>query len=408
MKITAITPYLVRASERESGPADRPRGRNWLFVQVQTDAGISGVGEGGGWPELVEVGVREVAPLLIGDDPRSPERVWLKIYDALHGHGLTGAVRGGVLSAIDTALWDIKGKALGVPVHELLGGAMRDRIRVYGHASTVEQAQVLLEAGYTAFKCSPSVKVIAELRRAVGDDVEIGLHGHGEFSVHAAVRLAQAAEQYRPAFFEEPTSPDRPDEMAAVAQKVSVPLAAGERLFHKWSAYQRVDRPLSAGDHPARRRDRAEEGQRHRRRGRCVARASRRVGRPDRGDGQHPRDGHHRQLPLSRAQAPRRALAPYGRAGRGRSHGRPHSAADGARPRRRARPRRGRPLSGRTGHRPLHLPHPHPGADQPLEQLTRRLSLSEERAEERAEWAQPGVTKGAMARAAARMWRVEL
>jgi galactonate dehydratase len=240
MRITSITPYLVRASAQESGPTDRPRGRNWLFVQVQTDAGISGVGEGGGWPELVEVGVREIAPLLIGDDPRSPERVWLKIYDALHGHGLTGAVRGGVLSAIDMALWDIKGKALGVPVHELLGGAMRDRIRVYGHASTVEQAQVLLEAGYTAFKCSPSARVIAELRRAVGDDVEIGLHGHGEFSVHAAVRLAQAAEPYRPAFFEEPTSPDRPEEMAAVAQKVSVPLAAGERLFHKWSAYQLI------------------------------------------------------------------------------------------------------------------------------------------------------------------------
>ena len=240
MKITAITPYLVRATEREGGAADRPRGRNWLFVAVETDDGVTGVGEGGGWPELVEAGVREVTPLLLGDDPLAAERTWLKIYDALHGHGLTGAVRGGVLSAIDMALWDIKGKALGVPVYQLLGGAVHDRIRVYGHASTVEQAEVLMEAGYTAFKCSPSARVIAELRRAVGDEVEIGLHGHGEFTVHAAVRLAQAAEEFRPAFFEEPTNPDRLDEMTAVAQKVTVPLAAGERLFHKWSAYEMI------------------------------------------------------------------------------------------------------------------------------------------------------------------------
>jgi galactonate dehydratase len=240
MKITDIKTYLVRASEREGGVADRPRGRNWLFVAIHTDAGLVGYGEGGGWPEVVEVGVRDIAPLLIGEDPAAIERLWLKVYDALHGHGLTGAVRGGVISGIDMALWDIKGKALGVPVYELLGGAVHDRIRVYGHASTVAAARELVDAGYTAFKCSPSASVIAELRGAVGDAVEIGLHGHGEFTVHAAVRLARESEQYRPAFLEEPTNPDRLEELVAVAAKVDVPLAAGERLFHKWSAYEMI------------------------------------------------------------------------------------------------------------------------------------------------------------------------
>jgi galactonate dehydratase len=238
MHITEVTTYLVRAAE--PGRSDRPGGRTWLFVAVHTDTGLVGVGEGGGWPEVVQTGVKAITPLLIGENPLAIERLWLKIYDSLHGHGLTGAVRGGVQSAIDMALWDIKGKALGVPVHELLGGRVHDRIRVYGHANTVAQARELVEAGYTAFKCGPSARTIAELRGAVGDDIEIGLHCHGELTVHAAVRLARAAEPYRPAFLEEPTHPDELAALVAVAEKVDVPLAAGERLFHKWSFYDLI------------------------------------------------------------------------------------------------------------------------------------------------------------------------
>ena len=238
MKITEIRTYLVRANA--GGVAERPRGRNWLFVAVHTDAGIVGYGEGGGWPEVVEAGVREIAPLLIGEDPFPIERLWLKIYDALHSHGQTGVVRGGVQSAIDIALWDIKGKALGVPVYELLGGAVRERVRVYGHASTPELAQELVAEGFTAFKCHPAARTLAELRAAVGDGIEIGLHGHGEFTVHAAVRIAHDAEPYRPAFFEEPTHPDDTEALAAVAAKVAVPLAAGERLASKWAMYDLI------------------------------------------------------------------------------------------------------------------------------------------------------------------------
>ena len=102
MKITEIKTYLVNANRGPSG--DRPRGRNWIFCRSGTDAGIHGVGEGGGWPVIVKHGVDEVAPLLIGENPYDIERLWLKVYDVLHGHGLTGSVRGGVISAIDTAL----------------------------------------------------------------------------------------------------------------------------------------------------------------------------------------------------------------------------------------------------------------------------------------------------------------
>lgn len=238
MKITDIHTYLVRAND--GGVAERPRGRNWLFVTVHTDAGIVGYGEGGGWPEVVATGVREIAPLLIGEDPFHAERLWLKLYDALHSHGQTGAVRGGVQSAIDIALWDIKGKALDVPVYQLLDGAVRDRVRVYGHASTPELAQALVAEGFTAFKCSPSAPILGELRAAVGETIEIGLHGHGEFTIHAAVRIAHDAERYRPAFFEEPTHPDDTAALAAVAAQVTVPLAAGERLASKWAMYDLI------------------------------------------------------------------------------------------------------------------------------------------------------------------------
>jgi galactonate dehydratase len=172
---------------------------------------------------------------LAGEDPFQTERLWLKVYDVLHGHGLTGSVRGGVISAIDMALWDIKGKALGAPVYELLGGKVRDRIRIYGHANTVERGQELLDRGYTAFKCGPHPQTLMQMRQAFGYEVEIGVHCHGEFSPGGALQLARAVEPYRPAFLEEPTSPDDLDALCWLAGRTTVPLASGERLFSKWS-----------------------------------------------------------------------------------------------------------------------------------------------------------------------------
>ncbi len=242
MKITDLKTFLVGAIEGDY--SDRPRGVNWLFVKIYTDEGITGVGEGGGWPAVVEKAIHELKHFLVGENPFDIERLWHKLYFAIHGHGVTGAVRGGAISAIDTALWDIKGKALGVPVYELLGGKMRDAVPVYGHASTPEEAEQLIEAGYKAFKCSPSVETLRNLREAVGYEVEIGVHCHGNMSPASAIQLGKAIEPYRPIFFEDPVIPEDIDAMAKVAEKVAVPLATGERFATKWAFTELLARKL--------------------------------------------------------------------------------------------------------------------------------------------------------------------
>lgn len=242
MKITDIKTYLVNANE--SKRAERPRGRNWLFVKVFTDGGVTGVGEGGGWPFLVAQGIEELKYFLIGENPFEIERLWLRLYDLLHGHGATGAVRGGIISGIDMALWDIKGKALGVPVYELLGGKLRDAIPVYGHASTPEAAKSLLDRGYKAFKCAPSADVLKRLRETIGYEAEIGVHCHAEFTPGAAIQLGNACEPYRPIFLEDPVTPENIEAFAKVAAKVNIPLATGERFAAKWSFTELLARNL--------------------------------------------------------------------------------------------------------------------------------------------------------------------
>ena len=256
MKITAVKTFLVNAdnginfgAKPGAGPkprTGRPRGRNWLFVKVFTDEGISGVGEGGGWPELVEKAIEELSYFIIGENPFDTERLWLRLFDLLHGHGDTGSVRGGAISAIDMALWDIKGKALGVPVYELLGGRLRDKIQVYGHADTPQAAETLLASGYKAFKCGPSAATLKALREAVGYDIEIGVHCHAEFTPAAAIRLGREIEQYRPMFLEEPVMPENIEAFAKVAANVSLPLATGERFGNKWALSELLSRNLIA------------------------------------------------------------------------------------------------------------------------------------------------------------------
>lgn len=230
--------YLVYAATgKVSG---NPRSRVWLFVEVSTDDGITGVGEGGGWSFITEKALQELKPFLIGDDPFNSERIWYKLTSAQigWGHYPTGALQGGVLTAVDLALWDIKGKALGKPVHALLGGTFRERIQVYGHASTPERAQQLVERGYKAFKCevnSPrDAEKVGKLRDAVGYDVKIGLHAHCQFTPSEAIQVGKACERFQPMFFEEPVPYENVDDLAKVAAAVDIPIAAGERLFSKW------------------------------------------------------------------------------------------------------------------------------------------------------------------------------
>src|SRR5215472_8974786 len=229
MKITDITTFLVDASSPGGWGA-----RNWCFVEVETDEGIVGLGEASGWPRVIQTAIQDQAPILVGEDPGRIERLWQKMFLATMGHGMTGIVGAGAMTGIEIALWDILGKKLGVPVCDLLGGRCHDRVRVYAHASTVERGQELITRGYTALKAgslSRPVEVVHELRRALGDDVDlcIDVHGPPWFSVPDAIRVGQALEEYDLLFYEDPVPPENVDALAKVAAGINLPLACGER-----------------------------------------------------------------------------------------------------------------------------------------------------------------------------------
>jgi galactonate dehydratase len=237
MKITKLETFLVK-----------PR---WLFLKVHTDAGLVGLGEPilEGRARTCAEAVKEIEPYLIGKDPRMVVHHWQAIYR--HAFYRGGPILTSALSGIDQALWDIKGKALGVPVHELLGGPTRRRVRVYAHASTPEKIKELIGRGFTAFKTMPAkrrpsryvespaevrhaAESFAELRKTAGDDVDIAIDFHGATSPALAKVLIKALEPYAPMFIEEPINCQNHDVMAEIARSTHLPIATGERVFTKW------------------------------------------------------------------------------------------------------------------------------------------------------------------------------
>ena len=237
IRITRLETFLVK-----------PR---WLFLKVHTDAGVVGLGE-----PIVEgraltcaEAVREIEPYLLGKDPRRVVHHWQAIYR--HAFYRGGPVLTSALSGIDMALWDIKGKALGVPIYELLGGPTRDRIRVYAHARTPERLLELKARGFTAFKTGPAkrrpsryietpaevayaAEKFGELRKAAGNDIDIGIDFHGAISPATAKLLIKALEPHQPMFIEEPCQAQNHDVMADIARGTHLPIATGERVFTKW------------------------------------------------------------------------------------------------------------------------------------------------------------------------------
>jgi galactonate dehydratase len=237
IKITKLETFLVK-----------PR---WLFLKIHTDAGITGLGEPitEGRALTCAQAVKELEPNLIGKDPRQVVHHWQAIYR--HAFYRGGPILTSALSGVDMALWDIKGKALGVPVYELLGGPTRNRVRVYAHASTPELMKQKLAQGFTAFKTGPAKKrparyietlaavhyaaeKFAELRKTVGDDSDIGVDFHGNISPALAKLLIKALEPYQPMFIEEPCQAQNHDVMAEIARGTHLPIATGERVFTKW------------------------------------------------------------------------------------------------------------------------------------------------------------------------------
>lgn len=245
MKITAIKTYLMHAGVAGGGWQKR----NWLFVKVFTDEGIYGVGEASGWPRVVETAIHDLTPLLIGEDPFAIEKLWQKLFIAMMGHGMTGIVGGGALTGIEMALWDIKGKALGVPVYELLGGKIRDTIRLYTHAHTPERSLELVERGFTGIKTggvTDPLQRVRRIREAVGPDVDImaDVHGPPWLTVGDAIRLGKALEEYDLLFYEDPVAPENIENIARVAQAVNLPIAAGERHATIYGVRELIEREI--------------------------------------------------------------------------------------------------------------------------------------------------------------------
>jgi galactonate dehydratase len=232
---------------------------NWLLVRISTDEGPVGWGEASlhGAMDSVETAVHEFGTHLIGQDPAGPERHWHRLYNAWRWRG--GAVFMSALAGLDLALWDLEGKRLGVPVHRLLGGAHRDRLRVYashwiGSSDSPEQAYELakeaVRRGFTGFKCGPlswdqlrageasaisrAVEVVAAAREAAGPEVEIFIECSELLSPRLAVRLDDALAPYRPGWFEEPIPFENARAMAQLQRDLRTPIATGERLLSRF------------------------------------------------------------------------------------------------------------------------------------------------------------------------------
>lgn len=237
LKVTKLETFLVK-----------PR---WIFLKVHTDAGIVGLGEPllEGRAKTCAEAVNEIAPYLVGKDPRRVVHHWQAIYR--HAFYRGGPILTSALSGIDQALWDIKGKALGVPVYELLGGPTRSRIKVYGRASRPKDVQRRVQEGFTSLKTGVAkerparivetpgfVKYAAErfasLREAAGPDIDIAIDFHGAISPQTAKLLIKALEPYQPFFIEEPVQCQNVDVMAEIARGTFLPIATGERIFTKW------------------------------------------------------------------------------------------------------------------------------------------------------------------------------
>ena len=245
MKITDISAFVTRPPQALS---------NYVFVKVSTDEGIVGWGESSIGASSVAAVVEEFGAAIVGKDPFRIEEHWQDMYHLFH-NVRGGALQMAAISGIEIALWDIKGKALNVPVYELLGGAMREKLWTYGRfdgvdpADAVRTAMSYIERGYTALKGDPfghqgiftspeserdAVAKVEAVRAAVGDDVELLVEVHGRLTPAEAIRIGERLEPYRPFFYEEPVPPQNVDAMVRVAQAINIPLATGERIYTKW------------------------------------------------------------------------------------------------------------------------------------------------------------------------------
>jgi len=243
MKITKVEPILTGSD---------------VFLKIETDAGITGYGDGTNHflPYGADGTLKDLIPYLIGEDPERIEYLWQSCFRRRFYRG--GPATGAAVSAIDQALWDIKGKAYGVPVYQLIGGLARTKVRVYGHitgntaAEAVKQARQRVAKGITAIRfrafhsydevgfhdhrlgVEQQIEYLAALREAVGDKIDLILECHGRYDPQWAIELAKRAEPYKPFLIEDPIRHENPEAFAQVRASTRIPLATGERLHNKW------------------------------------------------------------------------------------------------------------------------------------------------------------------------------
>jgi len=228
----------------------------WLLIRIHCEDGTVGIGEGGvhGWQRPTKTMVETMEPYLIGKDPHRIEHHYQWLYRSSH---FMGSVVQGALSAIDIALWDIKGKRLGVPIYDLMGGKTRDRVRCYMHVGTstgndtceslAEDAARAVNDGFTAVRFSPfpasyylhksysewadeAVQRVAAVRETVGADVDVCVEIHREMAPVESIALGRRLEKFNLFFYEDPMLPDSPAIMGEVAKHCNVPIATGERF----------------------------------------------------------------------------------------------------------------------------------------------------------------------------------
>ena len=255
-------------------------GKYFLFLMIETDEGIVGLGEKvtgssfnqSNWTDFqsqISLIHETAEAFVIGKNPLHIERIWNDAYGARHDYRHPSLHHTSVLAAIEMACWDIAGKIANLPVYDMLGGQFHKKLRAYAYMPSGWQenperageiAEQLLAEGNSACKLDPftplhpgprdislseikkAAKIFESIRKAVGDEIEVGIGTHGQLTTYSAIRAAKLLEEYNPFWFEEPVPPENVDEMARVAAHTSIPIASGERLVTKWEFAELIEK----------------------------------------------------------------------------------------------------------------------------------------------------------------------
>lgn len=250
MKITRVTPFLV----------DR-----FLLVRVYTDAGIIGNGEAGLWAhhKAVHQMIQDLSDYYVGKDPRQIEHHFQAVTRETH---FMGAVISAAVSAIDMALWDILGQSVGLPVHQLLGGKVRDKVKVFANVggdsleARAESARAQVEAGYLSLRTQPffngweqktpteyisdAIAIVAAIREEVGFGIDLGVEVHRNLRPEEAIVLAGELAPYRMLYYEDPLAPETLEPMEYIAKHINIPMATGERFYNIFQFKDLIDRKI--------------------------------------------------------------------------------------------------------------------------------------------------------------------